>query len=221
MKKFIFVYVAALLFVSQSNNVDASYLSINYFDVSPGNEGSYSTRGWGFTPTTDISVNSLGLWDEGADGFFAAHRIAIWSDSGIPLVETTIRTGTDSLSFGPVIDGGIYRFESIAPLVLSANTQYIIAAESFGGDSVLSGNTFSLDSVLKMTSGMRGHFNSFSYPELVFGGNGYFNANFTFDVINSGPVSDTSTPEPASLLLLSMGVIGLAGLRKRFYNRTL
>jgi len=58
-----------------------------------------------------------------------------------------------------------------------------------------------------------------STGHLVFENAGGDDVGIILDNVRLNADVPTSTPEPATIALLGMGVIGLAGLRKKFYNR--
>jgi hypothetical protein len=58
------------------------------------------TRGYAFTPSQDIFVDGVGIWDEGGDGLQQDHRVGIW-DSGMNLlVSSTVQAGSTSPILG-------------------------------------------------------------------------------------------------------------------------
>jgi len=58
-----------------------------------------------------------------------------------------------------------------------------------------------------------------STGHIVFENAGGDDVGIILDNVRLNADVPTSTPEPATIALLGMGVIGLAGLRKKFYNR--
>lgn len=69
--------------------------------------------------TTDIEVTALGAYDAGGDGFTTSGGIpvGIFRESDDSLLVSTFVQSTSSLI-------GHYRFASISPIILSANTSY-------------------------------------------------------------------------------------------------
>lgn len=87
--------------------------------------------GWEFTPTVDVEVTSLGIfdWDGNGDGLVTSHDVAIWdkSNTATPVISATIPAGTAADSFATAPGGG-FRFEDVATTQLDSGTTYVIAA---------------------------------------------------------------------------------------------
>lgn len=165
------------------------------------NPSGTSTYGWAFDVNTAITVDSLGIWDEGGDGFAEAHDIGLWDGAGNLLTSTTIPAGT-----GSVLNSG-FRYFDIIDLVLGVGTGYIIGATNFDVDRLLV-NTSSVTTDPSITF----HGNRFidgggvlTRPTNTFSSNSYFGPNFTI----------TSVPEPSMLVLLALGVLGLVSNRRK------
>jgi hypothetical protein len=96
------------------------------FHLGGGNMFNYQfAAGWRFTPTTDIALTRLGLWDEGQDGLAQGHYVGIFTvaNPGVALA-TAIIDSSDPLS-------GDSRFEAVGSVVLSAGTEYYLLANNF------------------------------------------------------------------------------------------
>lgn len=82
------------------------------------------------TEGSPLTVNWLGLYDAAnndetgtvGDGLQASHRVSIWLESDGTLVTQTIVLTTDALV-------GNFRGHNITPVILAANTGYVIAAD--------------------------------------------------------------------------------------------
>src|SRR5262249_56183568 len=70
--------------------------------------------GWAFTPTENLLVSALGVWDEHRTGFASEHDVGLFFMDGTPIASTTIHVGTGSELFGQS------RYEAITPVTLSA-----------------------------------------------------------------------------------------------------
>jgi hypothetical protein len=74
-------------------------------------------------PTMDIKVSALGFYDDGQDGLRSPHRVAILDIAHkAVVVETTVRT------LSPL--DGAFRWEPVAPVVLKAGHEYVMAWDS-------------------------------------------------------------------------------------------
>ncbi len=74
------------------------------------------TIGWRFSTNSTLIINSLGMFDEGADGLNGAHQVGLWSDAGVLLASATIPAGVA----GTLV--GVHRYVNIAPVVLPPGT---------------------------------------------------------------------------------------------------
>ena len=108
---------------------------------------------------------------------------------------------------------GEYRYTSITPVTLTANTTYTIGAyylnnpDAYAG-SVLSGNITTASGVAYGAArGIPG--NAFPTTDAE-GIPNYVNANFKFTVLSGG-----SAPEPGTLALLALGMVGGIVARRR------
>jgi hypothetical protein len=80
------------------------------------------TLGDVFTPSSDITVSSLGVFDYQDNGLGKTHAVGIFDKSGALLASTSVSAGTAS----PLDDH--FRYAAIAPLKLTAGQTYTIAA---------------------------------------------------------------------------------------------
>ncbi len=80
------------------------------------------TQGFKFTVTSDVIVESLGVYDAGSDGIANPAEVGLWHADGTLLAQTTVPQGTAG-----IVDGQ-FRFTTIAPLMLTTGTEYVIGA---------------------------------------------------------------------------------------------
>lgn len=196
-----------LTIVTQAN---AGFLAVEDFDSNLSGTVNDGMAGWRFTVDDDIYVESLGLFDNDSDGFNASHQVGIWDATGATLLaSTTVQAGTASAAQGPTIRFGVFRFESIAPLALSAGESYIIGANYVSDDQFYyAAFDISSSSSISSITGVRSDAGS-GFVAPMLGASNRFGPNFTFTTA-AEPV-----PEPSTLALFGIGGLGLCSYRWR------
>ena len=168
------------------------------------------TVGYTFTVgASAISVTDLGYFDVDLDGLTSSHVVSIWNGAG-----TQLGTGTVPAGVAGTLTGD-YRYVSLggSPIALSANTTYTIGATTTAtGDetpifvsvgAVAAASGVSLGAA-RATSGA----NTFATTD-AFGAGHYMTPNFKF-ILGS-----TSAPEPGTLALLALGIVGGVVAKRR------
>ncbi len=173
-----------------------------------------NTYGWSFSVSSPITVSALGFWDEASHTLAYSHQVGLWNSSQTLLASTTITSSSTPVS--SVSGEGQWLFNTLStPVTLQAGT-YVIGA-NYNDDSTdliraktdspitASGVTY-IKSLYVLNTG-------FSIPteNVDYSYNSYFGPNLE-------ATSAASVPEPGTLVLASMGFLGLAGchwLRKK------
>ena len=172
--------------------------------ASPGNYN--YAEGWSlgfkFSPESDICVTSLGYYDYFPDGISDSHPAGIYDSSGSLLLLATISSASyleDS-----------FRYEDVTSTLLTSGEEYYCMVLTSNADAYTwnpSGFLVSQSIDFLGTAVYSHHATHLTFPDKVYPEvNGFFGANFKF----------TSVPGPASILLLGSGLIGVAGIKRKF-----
>lgn len=172
----------------------------------------YPSAGTGFyvpSTTGSTAINRLGYWDKDGDGLAQDHTVGLYRYNGTNydlLAEATVLAGTAS-----VLDGG-YRWVAIPELTLpdngqNANYYGIIASHSTDAWTTGLGTGAPMNASFGTVSSNM-YFGAIQTgPTYAFAGGGtpYGGANFGFE----------SVPEPSSMLLLGVGLVGCCFARRK------
>ena len=169
--------------------------------------GTNMTVGWSFTANDNLSVTSLGLWDETpADPLAQTHQVGLWSSTGTLLGSATIQTNS------PLT--GSFRYAAIAPVALTSGLTYFLGSEisnPFSDRYTSSASSIVTAPEITFLGAARNNSaGGFSFPSITTSVNGRFGPNFQFQVVSA------SVPEPTSTLsFLALGTLGAASTLKR------
>ncbi|WDE03634.1 DUF4082 domain-containing protein [Thalassomonas viridans] len=203
MKKLIkLLCVTLLLPFFAGNQALASTMALGFPDeptdswIWPG-----ATIGWEFTTSTDIQVDSLGVWDEFGDGLAEEHAVGIWTLDGTLLTSAIVGSGTSA-----DLDSS-FRWVDIPSFALDAGSYVVGAYFSDNSDRGAARSSYTTASEITFNQNLFLYNNGFTLPTSHWSGfdGGNFGANFKFTA--------ASVPEPSALFLFGLGFIGMA-LRK-------
>jgi hypothetical protein len=166
------------------------------------------TYGWRFTvDESPISVTQLGFFDAAQNGLADSHRVGIWDSTGNLIVDTIIPAGTSAS-----LDGN-FRFVSVTPTTLNANSTYSIGTLfPSGSDLAIAAASVAPTYAGEITylGGTYSDVGTFNPPVNNYGSHGVFGPNFEF----------TAVPEPHHYALATgFGLAIFIGIRKTVAKR--
>jgi len=188
---------------AQQDIVTFSSASSLYQSINQG--GGSSTVGYEFNVTSPITVTGLSAFTaDPAAGLNVNTSVGLWDASQNLLAQATILAGTTD----PLTSDGFFRYTTLStPITLQDGTYYVGAEFTAGVDrftgavpglSTMSGVTY--DSAAFALS------SSLTFPSFTFSSfNGFFGGN----------VVATPAPEPESIMLLSMGLVGVVAFGRK------
>ena len=197
--------VAATVALVCVNTAHASTIGVTIEGgESYGSFSEHTVIGWEFTANQNVTVDSLGMWDEYADGFKlgGSTEVGLWISGGT-LLASTVVSSSDPLS-GINADGG-FRFSPIAGANLTAGNNYVVAGLLAPNDWYRFYANITNSPAITWGESRAVDTNVLTFPtEFTDWDGAWFGGNLTY----------TTVPEPSTLLLLGTG-LAMVGLKRR------
>ncbi len=175
--------------------------------TSPGN--SYTDGSWAFgidftVGASNLTVSSLGYYDDSQNGFVDNHEVGMYDSSGDLLASTVVTSGD------PLI--GYFRYDTIAPITLLAGQTYRVVGVSHSDPYTWDDPGFAAIAGITYLGDTYGPGTTLSDPTGPFHNDeadGFWGPNFLV-----GPA--VGIPEPATFGLLGAAMVALLfGSRRR------
>jgi hypothetical protein len=199
--------------VSMTFTAGASVITFNPATGGTAANGN-QTVGWQFNVLSPLTVTGLEWYDAAGTGLNTAHTVGIWSPAGTLLTSILIPSGVAA----PL--DGMFRVESIAPINLPVGNGYIVGGQNFAAstDLLACGSGGTCDGLLVQTVDPR-----LAFVNATFSNPGGFTEPTFFSVAHEGffgPSFSTAVPEPSSMVLLAIGLIGVTSAMRYRKQRT-
>jgi len=168
----------------------------------------------------DRPLEALGIWDEGADGLFQNHEVAIWSigNSEAPLAEVTVSSASQQIP--STQSSGLWLLQALnSPISLSAGA-YVVGAYYSVGFPTPSGVdhvriqaplpppiSVSTDPAIQFVSWRfaTNPSQALAFPNGIVAANGAFGPNVLISPV---------VPEPSAFALALLGVVTIIAAKR-------
>jgi hypothetical protein len=183
------------------------------------------TYGWWFSLSQSVTVNGIGIWDEGGDGLLPGTvPVALWRRDGTLLATGIVGDGAQPVS--SIGTSGTWLFDRFAsPLTLDIG-EYVVGAlysRALQEPLRVNATTVTLPGVTYL-GGAFGEAEGLRFPSTIFEipnqSRNYFGPNLLTDADRAFPEPPPPVPEPASAVLVATGVMALLANARRLRRDT-
>lgn len=145
------------------------------------------------------------------DGFASEHIVGLWDNSGNLLAKATMLIGTTDTLMGEFRYSSVLTVIPPGPLILAANTTYVLGAAFAPHDPDLLKITLPTFDPAVSSGNARESSGSFAFPMDNIGTGAYVGPNAIFSLVTNG----NGVPESGrSIILMLSSLLGLVGLRR-------
>jgi hypothetical protein len=162
--------------------------------------GGEYTLGYEFSPSINISVTSLEVYDDGMGVLGSAAMVGIWDTSGDLLTSATVPAGSSA-------NDGYFSSVPITPFSLTAGVDYVVGAYLDANATSYNtgdGGSATVDPNITIIQDMYNDDSSFAFPSITddFAGGAWLGGSFSYGQV-------TGVPEPGAFLLAATGLAAL------------
>ena len=165
------------------------------------------TLGWAFRVNSAITIDGLGIWDEGSNGLNPSVEVALWENSGQTLLRSTTVT-SGSTPVASALAAGQWLFEDVAALLLTPG-DYTIGYFRPADTDVFRLSLFT--TIPEITH--LGH-RSLQGPSLTFPTSGGLPARFFGPNLRLSETAQLPEPSTLALFLIALGGLGFMVRRR-------